>query len=279
MAQGQEKKVIGVSLLTLQSQFHQELKASMEKAALACGFELVLRGGEFNAGAQCGQIDDFVTRKVDAIILTPCDSSAAGMSIEQANRAHIPVFTVDVANTGTRGVVTSHIGSDNVLGGRKAAELMVEALGGKGNVILTTHLGVTSVADRIRGFKEVNAKTPAIRILGEMPIWSDPRAQAAALMRGLLAKMPNLGAVFCINDEIALGTLAAVEEAHKVGQIVIVGYDATAEARAAIERGAIYGDVVQHPAKIGEQAVMTVRDHLSGTKVPPVISVEVGVVT
>ncbi len=277
--EGQAKgKVIGVSLLTLQHQFYQDLKAGLEQKAKENGYELVVTAGEFDPAKQANQLDDFIVKKVDAIIVAPCDSAGVGASIEQANKAGIPVFTADIASTSATGKVVSHVASDNYLGGKKAGELMVKALGGQGDVVLITHPGVTSVIDRVRGFKDVVAKAKGIRILAEVPAWGQ-RAKAASVMEDMLVKLPNLKGVFGINDDSALGALAAVEAAGKAGKIAIVGYDATPEARDAMKKGFLYGDTIQYPKQIGELTMGAVKDHFGGKKVSAVIPVEVGVFT
>ncbi len=156
---------------------------------------------------------------------------------------------------------------------------MIKALNGVGSVMVAVHPGVSSVTDRVRGFKETIGTIKGIRLLGELPVWGDPRSNTATQLKGLLGKLRSLNAVFCINDEIALGAVSAVAAADKTGQVTIVGFDGTIEAREAIKRGAIYGDVVQYPSRIGELTAKAIHDHFSGISVPRLITVEVGVIT
>ena len=273
------QKILGVSLLTLDVQFHRDLKDGLEKAAREAGYKLQLSNAEYRVKEQAAQLVRFVAGKeVDAILVTPCDPGLVGIAIEQANRSGIPVFTVDVASTGSRGKVVAHIASDNVAGGRKAGELMVRALGGQGKVAITLQAGLNSMADRVRGFKEVLARTPGLQLAGELPIWTDPRKESNALLRELLGKTAVNG-VFCGNDELAMGALAALEATGKLGQVRIVGYDGTEEARAEIRKGRIYGDVVQDAAAMAALAVRTVRDHLAGKPVPAFVPAETSVFT
>ena len=75
----------------------------------------------------------------DAIVLAPCDSKAVGTVIAEANKAGIPVFTVDIAALATGAKVVSHVATDNLSGGNLAAQAMIEALGGKGKVAIIDH--------------------------------------------------------------------------------------------------------------------------------------------
>jgi ribose transport system substrate-binding protein len=98
-------------------------------------------------------------------------------------------------------------------------------------------------------------------------------------MEDVLQSHPDLSGVFGINDDTALGALAAIEAAGKSGRIQIVGYDATPEARTKIASRAIYGDVIQNPRRIGELTIQAVRDHFASKATPAIVPVEVGTFT
>lgn len=271
-------KRIGVSLLTVQHAFYQDLRAGMEDEANSLGYALRITSGEFDAARQANQIDEFLVQKLDAIVVCPCDSRSVGASIRAANDAGVPVFTADIASTSPLGKVVSHIASDNVAGGRKAADLMALALGGKGKVAILSHPEVASVSARVDGFRRQIAATPGITIAAELSA-DGKRDKAVRVMEDLLQSHSDLAGVFAINDDCALGALAAIESAGKLGQVTIVGYDATPEARAKIKQGAIYGDVIQNPREIGRLTIQAIHDHFSGRAPPAVIPVDVGVFT
>jgi len=268
-------KHVGVTLLTMQHPFYQELRAGMEDAAPTRDIELLITTAEFDSSRQANQIDEFIVQKVDALVVCPCDSQSVGAGIAAANQAGIPVFTADIANTSPRGTVISHIASDNVKGGRQAAQLMAQALGDRGKVAILSHPEVASVADRVRGFREGLAAHPDIEVVAELSA-EGKRDRAAKVMEDLLQSHADLAGVFGINDDCVLGALAAIEAAGKRGKIQLVGYDATAEARARIAEGAIFGDVVQDPRRIGAAAIDAIADHFAGRKPLPVIPIDVG---
>lgn len=271
-------KRIGVSLLTVQHAFYQELRAGLEDEAKKLGYELRITSGEFDAARQANQIDEFLVQKMDAIIVCPCDSRSVGASIRAANDANVPVFTADIASTSPLGKVVSHIASDNLAGGRKAADLMVQALGGQGKVAILSHPEVASVSARVDGFRRQIAISPGITIAAELSA-DGKRDKAVRVMEDLLQSHGDLAGVFAINDDCALGALAAIESAGKLGKIAIVGYDATPEARAKIKAGAIHGDVIQNPREIGRLTIQAIHDHFSGRAPAAVIPVDVGVFT
>jgi ribose transport system substrate-binding protein len=273
MAQ-RDRKVIGLSLLTRDIPFHREIEAGVARAAERAGLGVVVSDSHYSASDQASRIAAHASSKdVDALVVTPCDPVAVGAAIEQANRAGLPVFTVDIASAGRRGEVVTHVGSDNVEGGRKAGQLLVKALGGRGIVLMVMHPGIASMLDRIRGFREVVGASRGILVVGEIPIFGKAREESAARVGEMLGRSAVKG-IFCCNDEFALGAAAAVEAAGRAGQVFIVGFDGTDEARQAIRAGKLHADVVQQPGRMAELAVAAVRDHLAGTPVPPRIVAE-----
>src|SRR5262245_58523130 len=112
---------------------------------------------------QAAQIEDFVAQRVTAILAAPCDSAAIVANLAGPEQAGIPVFTADIAARG--GHVVSHIASDNVLGGRLAAQALVRHLGETGKVLIIDHPTVASVQERVRGFEEELKKHPGLTIV------------------------------------------------------------------------------------------------------------------
>lgn len=277
-ASSASQKVIGVSLLTLQHQFYQELRAGLESKAGEYGYRPVIVSAEFDPSRQANQIDEFIVQKVSAIVVSPCDSRSVGASIAAANQANIPVFTADIANLSAMGKVMSHIASDNLQGGREAAKLLAKAISNQGTVAILSHPEVASVSDRVIGFREQLAAYPEISVVAELSA-DGRRDKAVRVTEDLLESHPGLAGIFGINDDTALGALAAVEAAGKAGEIQIVGYDATPEARSKIASGALYGDVIQSPRRIGELTMQAIHDFFSGKTPPPIIAVEVSTYT
>lgn len=262
--------VLGVSLLTRTHPFYQELEAGLREAAARHGYELVVQAGEFDVARQKSQLEDFIVRRVNAIIVSPCDSKSIGTSIEAANQAGIPVFTADIAVLAEGVEVVCHVASDNFAGGRLAAEAMIDGLGGRGKIAIIDHPEVESVIQRVAGFEERIAQQPEIRVAAKLP-GRGSKDIAFRTAEDILQSHPDLDGIFGINDDTALGALAAVEKAGKLGRVLIVGFDAVPEARRAIAEGRIFADVVQQPLVIGRTTVEAVADYMAGKAVPPTI--------
>ena len=266
---------IGVSLLTRTHPFYQDLEAGLKEEADSNGYNLLVTAGEFDVARQRDQIQDFIVRKVNAIIVSPCDSKSIGTSIKSANEAEIPVFTADIACLAEGVKVVSHIASDNVAGGRLAAQAVAKALNGTGKVAIIDHPEVESVIQRVKGFEEEIAKYKDIQVVAKLS-GHGVKDQAFRTAEDILQPHPDLNAIFGINDDSALGALAAVEKAGKSGRVIIVGFDAVPEARAAIQGGKIYADVIQKPTEIGKQTIDAIKTYISGGTVPSTILIPCG---
>jgi len=265
---GDATATIGVSLLTRTHPFYQDLEAGLRAEAAKHGYQLLVQAGEFDVARQKDQIENFLVRKVDAIVLSPCDSRSIGTSVQAANRAGIPVFTADIAVLADQAEVVCHVASDNVAGGRLAAQALADALGGQGEVAIIDHPEVESVIQRVAGFEEELQQYPGVTVVAKLP-GRGTKDMAFRTAEDILQAHPGLDGIFGINDDSALGALAAVEKAGKLGQVAIVGFDAVPEARAAIDAGKIHADVVQQPLEIGRATIAAVAAYLSGQPVPP----------
>lgn len=269
---------IGVSLLTRTHPFYQDLEAGLREAADKQGYKLIITAGEFDVAKQKDQIQDFIVRKVGAIVVSPCDSKSIGTAIKSANQAGIPVFTADIACLAEGVKIVSHIASDNVAGGRLAAQAVAKAIHGSGQVAIIDHPEVESVIQRVKGFEEELHKSKGIQIVAKLS-GRGVKDQAFRTAEDILQAHPDLDAFFGINDDCALGALAAIEKAGKTGRVKIVGFDAVPEAREAIKAGKIYADVIQMPKDIGRKTIEAVTSYISGGNVAPTILIPCGLFT
>ncbi len=267
---------IGVTLLTEAHVFYQDLKKGLQAGADSLGMDLHVVAGEWDLARQTSQVENFVTQKMDAIVIAPVDTRGIVSAVEEANRAGIPVFTVDISAAG--GHVTSHIASDNAQGGRLVGDYLAKLLKGRGDIAILDQPTVSSVIDRVRGFREAIAQYPNIRIVAAPAVERGLRDVAKNKMDNLLQAHPTLAAVFGSNDDCALGALASIRAAGRT-DVLIVGFDATPEARSAIEEGGpLKADAIQHPEVIGRRTIETIAQALRGAPVPPLVAVPVGIV-
>ena len=278
-ASGGAHKTIGVSIQNREAQFYQDMESGMRSEAAKYGYALIVVDASRDNARQQSQVEDFISKHVDAVVLTPYDSTAIGSAIAEANSAAIPVFTADIASTSKQGRVVAHIASDNVQGGFAAGKLICEAVGKSGSIAIVDEPEVTSVQDRVKGFKEAIAQLcPSVTIVADVDS-GGTRDKASSDTGDILQAHRDLKGIFGINDDSALGAMAAVKAAGLGGKVAIVGYDATPEARQAIGAGEMYGDAIQYPAKIGSTTIDVIHDYFSGKTPPPVVKIGVGTFT
>lgn len=271
------RPIVGASLLTQTHVFYQDLADAMKETAKQSNLNLRLQYAEFDPRKQNDQIEMFVLQGVQALIVAPTDSSGMAPVIKLAMDKKIPVFTVDIAVKDA--TVACHIASDNYQGGVLLGQFLAEQLNGKGKIAIIDHPMVTSVQERVKGFEDAVSKFPEITIVQKVP-GEGQRDKAMRSAQDLIASRSDLDAIFGINDDSALGALAAVESAGLQEKIKIVGFDATPEACQAIREGkALIADIAQFPKEIGKTTVETIAEYFKGVQIPPVRYIPVKLIT
>src|SRR6201996_180139 len=262
-------RTIGVSLLTLDNPFFKVIGDNIAEAGKKHGYETSVVSGDKDVAKQSNQIKDFIVKKVDAIVLSPCDSKSIVPVIQEANAAGIPVFTVDIPCNEPGVKIATQIATDNYGGGKEAAQAMIEALGEAGGKVAVLHFKqAESCQLRVKGFHEVidahNAEGKGkIEIVAELES-GGAKDQGYKAAEDTLQAHPDLRGIFAINDPAALGARAALEKAGKTDQVVIVGFDGQPEGKQAIKEGKIYADPIQFPDKMGVQIVDAIIQNSKG---------------
>jgi len=266
-------KTIGASLLTQTHIFYQDMVRAMHNEAETHDFNLRIQYAEFDMRKQNDHMEMFIAQGVDAIILAPVESSGVTPVVAEARAAGIPVFTADIAAHDAD--VVCHIASDNFQGGVILGEYLAKLLDGKGKVAIIDHPSVESVQQRTAGFNEAMKAYPGIEIVQRVP-GEGQRDKALKAAQDILQAHRDLDAIFGINDDSALGALAAVEEAGLEDRIVIVGFDGTPEALRVIKKGsALKADTAQFPEEIGRTTIRTIAAYFRGEEVPAEAPVKV----
>ncbi|WP_303850271.1 ribose ABC transporter substrate-binding protein RbsB [Seleniivibrio woodruffii] len=262
------QKTVGLVVSTLNNPFFVTLKDGAVGEAKKAGINLIVLDSQNDPAKEIANVEDLLSKGVAAILINPTDSDAVGNAIKMANRAKIPVITLDRgANAGT---VVSHIASDNVAGGKMAGKFIADKLGKKGNVVELEGIPGTSAArDRGKGFNEA-LKGSAVKVVARQAADFD-RTKGLNVMENILQSQPKIDAVFAHNDEMALGALRAVQAAKK--NIMVVGFDATDDAVKAVKDGKMAATVAQQPAFIGAKGVETAKAVLEGKKVQAYVPV------
>lgn len=255
---------IGASLLTQQHPFYIELAEAMKAEAKVQKMDLEVAIANQDLNKQLADVEDFITKGVDVLVISPVDSQGVRAAIAKAKNAGIKVVTVDIPAAGIE--VTSHIGTDNYTGGVKAGELMAELLDGKGQVAVIDYPTVQSVVNRVEGFKKALADFPEMEIAAIQT--GITRAEALAAAQNMLQANPDITGIFGFGDDAALAAAVAVKSAGLSEQVKVIGFDGMEEARNAVDTNPIMVGVIQQfPGEMGKQAVVTAVDVINGKSV------------
>ena len=267
------KGTIGVSLLTLDNPFFKVIGDTIAAEGIKNNYQTIVVSADKDVAKQSNQIKDFIVKKVSAIVLSPCDSKAIVPVIQEANKAGIPVFTVDIPCSEPGVKIVTQVATDNYGGGKEAGRAMIEALGEAGGKVAVLHFKQAETCLlRVKGFHEVideYNKTAAakINVVTELESGGAKDMGYKAAEDSLQAHA-DLRGIFAINDPAALGARAALEKAGKADQVVIVGFDGQPEGKQAIKDGKIYADPIQFPDEMGIKIVMAIEQHSKGETLP-----------
>ena len=267
---------IGLSVSTLNNPFFVSLRDGAQAAAASAGVSLTVTDAQNDASQQANQIQNFTSQNVKAIIINPVDSDAAGPSVKAAGSASIPVVAAD--RTVNNAKIAATVASDNVAGGKQAAQEMGAELKGQGEIVILQGVAGTSAArDRGAGFTEGIKAFPGIKVVAQQPADFD-RTKGLDVMTNLLQAHPNITGVFAQNDEMALGAIKAL--GTKAGSTVkVIGFDGTDDGLKAVSVGTLSATVAQQPKELGKLAVENAVKAAKGEKIDSVVNVPVKVVT
>jgi ribose transport system substrate-binding protein len=272
------KKIkIGLTVGTLSNPFFVSMSNGAKEAAKKLGGDAIVVSADYDLAKQTAQIEDFITKKVDMILLNAVDSKGIAAAVAQAKAAGIPVIAVDV---GAEGGVNATVASDNYLAGKLAGEYLLKRLQNKGNIAIIDGPPVTAVTDRIKGFEDA-IKGKDIKVVAKQN-GEGNREKALTVLENILQANSSgkIDAVFAINDPEALGVKIAAEQANRDKEFFILGVDGAPEAVKALkEKKSFVATSAQHPDEIVKKAVDIGMAIIKGEKVESNIKVPVELVT
>lgn len=249
--------------------FWQSVHAGAAAAGREFGVTIEWNGpaSETEYSKQVEIVENYLSRRVDGVLLAPTDRKALVGVIEKAKRMNVPVTIFD-SGADTESYV-SFVATDNYAGGQMAARRMGELLKGKGVVaIIAVAPGSASTLDREKGFQDTLAKEhPGIRV-ADLQYGMSDRARSLAVAEDLLTAHPGLTGIFASNESSSVGASQALKARNLAGKIQLVGFDSSTSLVEDLKAGVIDSLVVQNPYRMGYEGVKTLVDHLAG-RVPP----------
>jgi ribose transport system substrate-binding protein len=260
-------------------EFYITMNCGAQAEAKAKGATLDFQGpDQFDAAQQTPIVNAVQAKKPDAVLIAPTDVQALYAPIKSLADNGSKVVLVDTTLT-KPDMAVSQIASDNVAGGEKAAETLLQLTGSKGKyLVINVKPGISTTDQRAQGFEHGLKGKSGVQYLGQQYNNDDP-AKAASIVTSTLAKHPDLAGIFATNLFGAEGAASGLRQAGKLGKIKIVGFDAGPKQVEDLKQGVVQALIAQQPAEIGKQGVDQAIAALNGDPTKPKIGTGFTVLT
>lgn len=267
--------LIVFSVSTTSNPFYMTMANGVKDEAKTKGLDALVLDAQNKIDKQTADVEDALTKNVKALLINGVDDGAKPLA-QMALKKGIPVIALqrDLGESNA----TSFIGTNNVVLGEQLIHWYGKSLGGKESkvLIITGSPGAASSEDRIKGIKETLPKYANIKVLAMQTGYYD-RAKSLPVAENLLQRHPDAEAILCLNDEMAMGALAAAKAMNK--KVKITGMDANPDALKAIDAGEVYMTIALPPYDIGRTGVIFAQKKLKGESIPARHIMEVSFVT
>jgi ribose transport system substrate-binding protein len=256
-AGGPGKPRVALIMKSLANEFFLTMEngAKAHQKAHAADYDLVANGikDELDVSKQAELVEQMIAQKVSAIVIAPADSKALVPVCKKAQQAGIVVINIDnkfdSAVLAESGVHFPFVGPDNRKGARSVGEHLAKKLkAGDEVVIIEGAPNAFNGVQRKLGFEDA-MKAAGLKIVSSQSgYWETEKASQVAAM--LVSEHRDLKAVLCANDSMALGAVAALRAAGKLGQVLVVGYDNIAAVQQLLKEGKVLATADQHADKL-----------------------------
>jgi ABC-type sugar transport system substrate-binding protein len=265
-----KKITIGMIIPSMANEFWVRLSKFAQKSADELGFELVVLDSRDSGDTQIKNAENLISRKVDGLIFVAYWDTGDRV-LAMAERAKIPTVVMDTTVTGVNPQekykqYIAYIGPSNHKAGYDIADFLIKHMKGKEMVALYGTLGTSVAEERREGMEAALKDHPDIKLVGAQT-GNFRRDDGMKVMEDFLVANPNVSAVWCANDEMALGALNAIENAGKQGKVIVGGMDLNDEAVKAILDGRYSFSAGGHWLQGGFAATI-MYDYLKGFTVP-----------
>lgn len=263
--------------------FAVAINTGTDRAVADMKIKLIHADGKGEVQTQLDQVEDFITQKVDGIVVVALDANAIVPQVEAAAKAGIPFLTCfnDLGGAPVENYPGSValLGVDEVEAGATAAREILKLLPDGGEVaIIEGAAGFQASVDRSAGFNKVLAENPKIRVVATQPgDWL--RDKALSVAENLLLAHPDLDVIYTHDDSMSLGAVDALKNVGKLEQVKVFGIGGSKPGIEAIRKGEMYGTVFYSPVAAGYLCTKALIAHLEGMDLPDYILMPTPLVT
>ena len=269
------KPKVALVMKSLANEFFSTMAdgAKKHQAAHAGDYELISGGikNETDLAEQVGLVEQMIAQGAKAIVIAPADSKALVPALKRAQQAGVLVVNIDNRLDADvlkqAGLTVPFVGPDNRDGARRVGEVLAKKLRAGDEVAIIE--GVTTAFNgqqRRAGFEDA-MKTAGMNVVAtQSGQWEMDKANTVAA--GILSAHPNVKALLCANDNMALGAAAAVQSAGKGGQVLIVGFDNIAAIKPLLADGRVVATADQHADQLAVFGIEAALKVLNGGAAP-----------
>ena len=261
------KFVVGYTNLADTDVFTMSRKTAFINAAKADpNIDVRFTDANGDISKQLDQIDNYISQKVNAIIVVPVDYQGIVPGVEKANAAGIPVIALGIESAGGN---YTFVGSKNIDAGRLQGEFMKAKLPKDAKILyLQGTPGLYHSKERLQGFTEVCLdKRPDVKVLANLTGNYD-RAEGMKVTEDWVQSFKQFDAIIAANDQMALGALQALKTSNRLKGVMISGIDGTGDALKAIKDGEMSQSIFQNARGQAEGAYAVVKTIMSGQPAP-----------
>lgn len=260
-----KKKKIAIVVSTLNNPWFVFLAETAAGASAKYGYESKIFDSQNNTAIESEHFDNAIVSGFDAVLFNPTDADGSVANVLKAKEAGIPVFCMDREVNAT-GVATSQILSDSYSGCVSIGTYFVQQMNKKGKYAeLLGLVGDNNTWARSKGFHSVVDQYPGLIMVAQQTADFD-RNKALEVMESILAAQPDIEAVFCGNDAMAMGAYQALAAAGKDKQVKVFGFDGADDVVDAIKDGKIAATGMQFPAVMASTAAQFADEYFKGRK-------------
>jgi ribose transport system substrate-binding protein len=256
---------IGYITMEMNNPYWRRVESGMRSACEKFGGELTVKDPQLDSAKQISEAEDLLQTGVDAVLLSPITDETCTKVEELCKAKGVPVIVVDVGpGKGDYACLTI---SDNAKGSYLAGKYIKDNVKAEGPIkVAWLQIPQEIYAGRLRskGFKQAVDEFGFVVAAGPQ-VAAHRKDVAVQTMEDFLVKAPDLNAVFCENDEMALGALQAIKADKKLDQIMVVGFDGNPDALEAIKKGEMAATVAQDPELMGRMAIVNAYQVFAGT--------------
>lgn len=270
-----EQRKIGTTYMTMNNAFYKIVNAEVEKTVDGRGDILYTRDPALSVDKQCEQIESFIDKEVDVIIINPVDSGSQKITktLKKARQKGIKIVVVDSQLKDDQ-VVDVTVVSDNYRAGVLNAQHMMATMP-KADILLLEHADTLSAVDRINGFLDTIKGQEDYRVVARRESLGQTEI-AMPEVESVIESGVYFDVIMALNDQSALGGLAAVKENGLVHKVAIYGVDGSPDMKNILRyTNDVAATVAQSPVTMGEKAIESAYQLLDGEKTDAVITIPV----